>query len=181
MSQKNEAGAKTDFLWKTIGRVDSYIGTTNAKAALLIAFETFLLGGLLLKSGDVLTPLKATPVAHSWALWLIALTGGLAVLSLWGTLSVVQPFLTSNKRPGEYHSRVFFGDIAEVGDARAFVDQVREAETDAMLDDLAQQVHVVSKIAHRKFVRLRLVTRVAMFAQIPVLFLLLMLALFAAP
>lgn len=181
MSQKSETGTKTDFLWKTMGRIDSYIGTTNAKAALIVAFDTFLLGGLLLKAGDILTPLKPVPSAHTAALWLIAAIGVASVVSLWLTLSVVQPFLTSNKRPGQYHSRIFFGDIAEVKDTIAFMSQVRGANADEMLDDLAQQVHVVSGIACTKFKRLRRVTQVAVFAQIPVLLALLLVALFATP
>lgn len=181
MSQKSETSTKTDFLWKTIGRIDTYIGTTNAKAALIVAFDTFLLGGLLLKAGDILAPLKAVAWAHTTFVWLIAVIGVASVVSLWFTLSVVQPFLTSNKRPGQYHSRVFFGDIAEVKDAASFVSQVREAGPDEMHDDLAQQVHVVAGIACTKFKRLRWVTRVAVFAQIPALLALLLLALFATP
>lgn len=181
LSKANDTGTKTDFLWKTLGRIDTYIGTTNVKAALIVAFDTFLLGGLLLKAPDILTPLKAAPVAHTWALWFIATIGVASVASLWITLSVVQPFLTSNKRPGEYHSRIFFGDISEVKDAGAFLTQVRDSGADEMLDDLAQQVHIVATIACTKFTRLRWVTRVAVFAQIPVLLALLLLALFATP
>jgi len=181
LSQKNESTAKIDYLWKTLGRMDTYIGTTNTKAALLVAFDTFLLGGLLVKSADILMPLKTAPTAHTWAIWLIAGTGALAVFSLWATLSVVQPFLTSSKRAGDYHSRVFFGDVAEVKDAPAYLTQVRNADADAMLDDLAQQVHVVATIAQKKFKRLQLVARVAVFGQVPVLLVLLLLALFASP
>ena len=181
MSQKNETATKVDFLWKIIGRMDTYIGTTNAKAALLVAFDTFLLGGLLVKSPDILTPLNAVPAAQTWALWLIAITGALAVFSLWVTLSVVQPFLKSNKRPGDYHSLVFFGDVAEVKDAASYLVQVRSADSDALLDDLAQQVHAVSTVAMAKFTRLRFVTRIAVFGQIPVLLVLLMLVLFSTP
>lgn len=181
LSQKNDTSAKTDFLWKTLGRIDTYIGTTNAKAALVVAFDTFLLGGLLLKAGDILTPLKTVMWAHTAAVWLIALIGVMSVVSLWLTLSVVQPFLTSNKRPGQYHSRVFFGDIAEVKDASAFTSQVRDAGLEEMHDDLTQQVHVVAGIARTKFVRLQVVTRVAVFAQIPLLLVLLLLSLFITP
>ncbi len=181
MNQKNDTGTKTDFLWKTIGRIDTYIGTTNAKAALIVAFDTFLLGGLLLKASDILTPLQPTPWAHTAALWLIATVGVASVASLWITLSVVQPFLTSNKRPGQYHSRIFFGDIAEVADASAFLTQAKEASPDEMFDDLAQQLHVVSTIACKKFKRLQWVTRVAVFVQIPMLLILLLLALFITP
>ncbi|MCC5787427.1 MAG: hypothetical protein JJU33_12090 [Phycisphaerales bacterium] len=181
MSQKNETGTKIDFLWKTIGRTDTYIGTTNAKAALIVAFDTFLLGGLLLKAGDILTPLKPTPWAHTTSLWLIAAIAVASVVSLWITISVAQPLLTTNKRPGDYHSRIFFGDIAEVKDPGAFVIQVRNADEDEMLNDLAQQVHIVSSIACTKFKRLRWATRVAVFTQIPVLLALLLVALFATP
>jgi hypothetical protein len=181
LSKANDTGTKSDFLWKTLGRIDSYIGTTNVKAALIVAFDTFLLGGLLLKAQDILIPLKVAPFAHTWMLWLIAAIGVSSVASLWITLSVVQPFLTSNKRPGQYHSRIFFGDISEVKDAGAFLSQVRDSDADEMLEDLAQQVHIVASIACTKFKRLRWVTRVAVFAQIPVLLALLLLALFATP
>lgn len=181
MSQKSDASVKIDFAWKTMGRIDTYVGTTNAKAALILGFDTFLLGGLLLKAADILTPLKAAPKAHLWALSLIAAIGVLSVISLWITFSVVQPFLTSGKRPGQYHSRVFFGDIAEVADGNSFLTQVSTADTDAMLDDLARQTHIVANIAMSKFERLRWAARVAVFAQIPVMLALLLLALFAAP
>ena len=48
-----ETGTKIDFLWKVIGRIDSYMISTHNKAALLLAFNTFVIGGIILKWSDI--------------------------------------------------------------------------------------------------------------------------------
>src|SRR5204862_7544080 len=46
-AQKNEAW------WKLIGRYDFYFGSVNTKAALLVAFNTFVAGAIVLKWDDI--------------------------------------------------------------------------------------------------------------------------------
>ncbi len=47
-------GAPSDLLWKIIQRYDYYIGTTNAKAAIIATFNTFVFGAIVIKWQDLL-------------------------------------------------------------------------------------------------------------------------------
>ena len=172
-----DAAARTDFLWNTLTRMDGYITSTNSKAGMLLAYETFLLGAFILKADEFLDPIAVDWVRIS-SIVLITVFGLACVVSLVLTPSVVQPFLKSNSRPGKYHSQIYFGDVSRVANAKKFVELVHGADANSRLDDLAQQVHIVAEAANRKFERLRWSTRAAVFVQCPVLLILLAVELF---
>ena len=156
-----------------LGRIDQYIVTTNAKAALLLAFNTFILGGFALKADEYLKPLAANFGWCAVAVILIAVMGLTCLLSLWVTFSVVQPYLNSSKGFAGYHSLIYFGDISRAQDGRSYAKSLQDAKDQTLFEDLARQTHVLADIAQRKFNRLRLATRLAVFIQCPILVLLL--------
>ncbi|QNN25166.1 hypothetical protein HED60_23755 [Planctomycetales bacterium ZRK34] len=164
-SSGNSEQDQIEFVTKVIGRIDNYIVSANKKSGVLIAFNVFLLGGFLLKAGDILKPLAGTPWAHNLSFGLIVLVGLASVFSLCVTLSVIQPYLNSSSRAGDYHSLIFFGDIVRVENSQAYVRQVKALKKTDILADFAQQAYTVAQIADTKFKRLQLVTRVAVFIQ----------------
>ncbi|MEO1128487.1 MAG: Pycsar system effector family protein [Planctomycetota bacterium] len=174
---QQESAAQTAFLWNTLCRIDGYVTSTNSKSAMLLAYETFLLGAFILKAGDFLTLINCDWLQVLLGV-LIGVFGVSCVVSLLLALSVVQPFLKSNSRPGQYYSQIYFGDIADTASSREFLELVRESDAASRLDDLAQQIHIVATAAHQKFGRLRWATRSAVFVQCPILLVLLAARLF---
>src|SRR5687768_6211987 len=106
---------RLDALWKVVGRFDTYMGSTNTKAALLIAFNTFVPGSVALKWQDIERAF-GTDHRSAFVLASVFLVVALAasVVSLVFTFWAISPFLKSPKRPEKYHSDLFFCDVAEL-------------------------------------------------------------------
>ena len=171
---------RNEFLWSILGRIDQYIGTTNSKAALLLAFNTFILGGFTLKADEYLKAFEASYGWSSAAIILLALLGVTCLVSLWITFSVVQPYLNPSKGFSDYHSNIYFGDIARAQDGRSYAKSLQDAKAETLSEDLARQTHVLADSAQCKFYRLRRATRIAVFIQCPILVLLLAIHLIVA-
>lgn len=180
-------------LWSTYRQIDSQIGTTNAKAAVLIGLNTFLLGGLLLKANsDFLKPMANSPEARTAVVWLMVATASLSALSLGLLMAVVCPHFHSvhrdwrgfftPKRPDSIlpgKSLIFFEHIWARTTEEYFEDCRKESPRERQ-KDLAGEVHSVAAIAYRKFVYLRTVALLVIALQLPILLTLLLVTLFAS-
>lgn len=164
---------RTDFLWKVIGRFDFYINSTNTKANFLMAFNTFIIGGLSAHFSNLMLVSSSYPLLRNSSLILIILSFVAAIVSLWHTFSVVNPFLKSNKKVGEYHSSIFFQDVAEYESPESFFQKFSKDTDNDLLKDLAYQTHVLSKGATSKFDHLKKALVPILCIQIPALTILL--------
>lgn len=158
---------KTDFLWKVIQRYDTYIGTTNTKAAFLIAWNTFLLGVLSVRTPDIVAYLSVL----SWGptvIWICLGAGTLfSLLSLWFTFWVVKPFLKSPRKAMEYQSVIFFGDVSSYSEGQ-YEKTIAALDVDGAIRDLRTQAHTLAKGVKAKFDRLNIAIALVMYGQIPV-------------
>ena len=179
MDQKIE-----DHLWKTIQRYDFYIGSTNAKAAFLITFNTALLAGVIIKWHEISRDFFGSAKPESWCFWL----GGAAflILALGSLLStlltfyVVSPFLKSPKSAGLYHSTIFFGHVAEHKTPEEFIKVLEKTDLQARVEDLAKQAHIIAKGLNFKFENLKHAIWCIIFIQFPSLIILLSVAAYCA-
>lgn len=159
---------KKDLLWRVIGRFDFYIGSTNAKAALLIAFNTFVAGGVLLKSVDIWNlfgDYKAPAALASIALLVAALA---ALVSLWFTFKVIRPYLDSERDPNKYHSMIFFNHVAEWSSDR-YCDELVKLDEACLEADLARQAHALAKGLRLKFEDMIFAVNAVIWVQLPAL------------
>lgn len=163
-----------EALWKIIGRYDVYFGSTNNKAAFLIAYNTFALSAILLQLGaiDTITPATVHPAARLGFLVIIAATCIATLVSLALVLLVVVPYIKSNKKPGLYHSIVFYGDVAEHASAEDFKRQVDSYDASKLAEDLSHQAHVLAKGLLGKFTLMRNSIFVTVWVQLPLVALL---------
>jgi hypothetical protein len=161
-----------DFHWKAIGRYDSYIATTNIKAAFLIAWNTFAIGTVGLKWHELLAPFAGMPRTNMWAsvCSLAILFAGVA--SLWETFRVVNPFMESPKRPLKYHSLIFFRHVAEFGSDEEFNAAAANRSADEFVSDLAAQAYTLARALTFKFSALRRTIGLLLGVQFPALLLL---------
>jgi hypothetical protein len=158
---------RTDFQWKVVQRFDVYIGATNTKAAMLLTFNTFVFGAIVLKWNEVAQyfgPFKASVLIANALLFVAA---GAALAAIWFALQAVVPVLKSAKEPNRYHSMVFFGHVAEHSQPDLYLELVRSATPGAVADDLAKQAHALAQITCGKFRWLTWATRMVVFVQLP--------------
>ncbi|UCH96618.1 MAG: hypothetical protein JSV88_07145 [Candidatus Aminicenantes bacterium] len=167
MSDDNKNNQKDSViqenLWKILNRFDHLIESTNTKSALIIAFNTFVFGGIVLKWEDLLpsTPLCLVIIG------IISLAAAAisSAVSLWFTLHAIRPFLESHN----YHSNVFFKDIAEYKKPGDYLEKVKEMFPDFLTQDLAYQIHILSQGMAKKFNCLKKASQAIFYAQIPAL------------
>ncbi len=159
-----------DHLWKSIQRYDAYYGATNNKGALLIAYFTFSLGVVLVQLGNIDLIAPVTDVtARRIFLCLCALVTLATVAALVQVLRVVSPYLLSNKKPGLYHSIIYYADVAEHESADSFVEQIGRGDAQKMTEDLARQAHVLAQGLRTKYRLMKIAFRFTLFAQLPLL------------
>jgi hypothetical protein len=161
---------RVEALWKVVGRYDTYIGSTNTKAAFLIAFNTFVVGGIVLKWQDIRSAVGDTsPPAFPLAAVLLLAAMGAALASLYLTFQAINPFLTSPKRPNEYHSNLYFGDVSEHADPDKYLQAVGRWDEAGLQKDLAFQAHTLAGGLTAKFAAIRKAIWAVVYVQLPAL------------
>jgi len=127
-----------------IGRFDTYIGSTNTKAALLGTFNTFVLGTIVLKWKDLQTILNGHPKSMFWAAVFVTIAAVATLISLAFAFVAIHPFLKSYKKPGGYHSNIFFMHVSEHATGDDYRAALLQANEDAILTDLCHQAHALA-------------------------------------
>jgi hypothetical protein len=157
-----------DTLWKTIQRYDSYFGATNAKAAFLIAYYTFSLGVIVVQLGniDLIAPVTSPSARLTFAILTLA-TAIVTVLPLSYVLRVIMPYLRSNKRPGIYHSIIYYADVAEHQSPESYAEQIKGYDSEKVIIDLSRQAHVLAQGLTDKFRLLQTAISITRFGQLP--------------
>ena|GEM_PF-860981 len=156
-----------DILWNVINRFDILIEATNSKAALTIAFNTFIVSGIILKWKEILPSYNEYQSLVIIGGIFLTIASVASVLSLCFTFLAVKPFLKSHKDTDEYHSNIFFKDIAKYEKPGAYHEKVKTVSADSLEKDLAFQIHILSKGISRKFNLLRTATNTIFYFQLP--------------
>jgi hypothetical protein len=161
-------------LWKIINRFDLLINSTNSKAALIIAFNTFVLGGLLLKWADLL-PIQP---AYLNTAGIVALSAAslASIVSLVFTIMAITPYLESH----DYHSDLYFKDIASLPKGDVYLERVNQMQSEILTKDLSFQIHVLASGLKKKFQCLKVATLAIFCAQIPAILILIVLKIIAS-
>lgn len=159
-----------EVLWKIIGRFDFYIGSTNSKAAVIVAFNTFIMTGIVFKWADVGTLFAGYPKIISIINLLLFFTGVVSAISLWFVINAIHPFLKSPEHPMEYNSVIFFEHVARHTDPKDYLNQLGGMDSQSIVDDLGKQTHVLAKGLTQKFKTMKIATNIILFIQIPCFF-----------
>ncbi len=139
-----------DHLKLILQRYDTYITGSNTKAAFLLAFNTFLCGGILSNYEKIIGLVTVTHQPPlNIALLLVFIAG---LISLVIVLRAMYPYMDSgNSSKGKYHSLIFFKSVSEFGTAEEYADKLREQTDDECWDDLAKQIFAVGKGLKKKY------------------------------
>ena len=157
--------SRWDLGWKALLRYDQYISATNTKAGFILALN----GGVLTLLFNWLCIGPKTGTQWLLDIWPVAtatLTFAIVAVILI-TLMVVSPKLWSPKNQKVTHSMIFFGSVARQR-CEDFLNLVKNADADLLIDDLFIQVHTVGSLLSDKFTLMKFAFRVLIYLQMPI-------------
>jgi hypothetical protein len=163
---------KVDFLWKVIQRFDFYINSTNTKASAIIAFNTFVLGGIVFRAIDIL---PSTEIDHRYYLvsgYALIISAISSLVSLIATFFVISPFLKSSGDSSSngnepYSSMIFFCHIAKLDSAFQFNEKIQFSNDDEICKDLSIQAYSLAQGLNRKFETIKMIFFWIFLIQLP--------------
>lgn len=153
-AQPPEEFDAADFQWKIIARYDTYIGATNTKGALLIALTSFVFTSIVLRWTDLTGSMsfRDDQVVFKVLTGIALLVAAIASLIVtWKVIVVIKPQLCSPRKPGQYHSTIFFEHVAEYGKAEDYASAVAALDTPKSVEDLSYQAYALAGILRSKF------------------------------
>jgi len=134
-----------------IQRFDNYISGANIKGNFLLAFNTFLTGGIIANYSKI-----KELVANDTGILLlnIALCLFLVVSVITSVLVIkaVYPFLASGDSSlDKYHSNIFFNSISEFDNDKSYYESLTKLSDDEFNRDLANQAFQLAKGLKMKY------------------------------
>lgn len=132
----------TDHLKLIIQRFDAYIMASNTKAAFLLAFNTFICGGILTGYKTLISMVNQT---HQCLLNILLLSIFIAgIICMFFVLRAMYPYTNSgNSSTDKYHTLIFFKSVSEFRTAEDYVKALKAQTDDELWEDLAKQIHAV--------------------------------------
>lgn len=134
-----------------IQRFDNYINAVNLKGNFLLGFNTFLVGGIITNSNNIMAFIESPSYHYLVNICLVILF----VLSITATVIIIKavyPFLVSgNSSKEKYHSHIFFNAIAEFSNAKEFCESYSKQSDDEVNADFARQVFHLASGLKRKY------------------------------
>lgn len=146
------------ILDKVLSRIDSNINAVNSKASFFIAFNTFILGTIILKHNEIIESFTYQKFKIVIPILLLVITVGVGY-SLYNVLKAIEPYLESGDKPAEpYLSLLFFGSISKLT-VDEYMLKIENINKDLIKEDFMRQIHVLSKGLDMKFDRIKKSTR----------------------
>jgi hypothetical protein len=156
----------TEQLKFTMQRFDAYINGANTKGAFLLAFNTFLCGGLLTNYKTLTALVGADHVTYLKSAIVILILAGIACLVT--VLLAVYPFLKSgNSTIDQYHSLVYFGSVSKFNTGEKYIEALKKQEEAESYADISKQIYQLSISLKKKYTLLKWAT-VMIFFQLAV-------------
>jgi len=152
-------------------RCDYYVGSTNERAGITTAFNTFLVGGIIIKWQEIVEQYSPARWAIILAGLLLALTAVASVLSLWLALRSTSPYrpprspwATPPEKPPR--SVIFFEDVGGYASGE-YLTAVSNLDHRALSADLAIQTQTVARAVSAKFADMRRAMWIIVYAELP--------------
>ena len=138
------------LLIEIIKRYDSYIGSSNAKIAVILSYSMAYIGGVAFKIIDL-----SAKRSHDCTWWLAIVISSASVLvtlyAMYLAYRALNPQTPPGRAPHEQPSVIFFGDVANlVGGRDGYFQRIKEISDTEIVEDLARQAHVLAGIVSNK-------------------------------
>jgi len=170
-SPKNmKTASKITFIIDVIKRYDNYIISTNAKASLIIAFNSIILGTVLLKFGDIISFYNSSGIRGAVGLLLVLISAS-SLLSLFFVFSVVYPYFGSKTDDGnQQHSLVYFGSVSKIS-GQEYLNRLEICSIEGLIKDLTEQATILARGLNAKMLKMRHSIESITFSLVFILFL----------
>ena len=134
-----------------IQRYDNYIAGANVKGNFLLAFNTFLTGGIVTNYSKI-KELVGCGVGETLLNVSLCI---LLIASLATTIFVIKavyPFLSSgNSSKDKYHSHIYFKSVSEFENAKSYNDSFSKLTPEEFKLDLSNQTYELAKGLKKKY------------------------------
>lgn len=145
---------KITLLMDVIKRYDNYIVSTNAKASLIIAFNTLILGAVLLKFNDIIS-FYCSPINGDAIGFLLILLSASSLFSLIFVFHVVYPYF--GKKSAEKQQRnslIYFGSVSGMSGLEYF-ENLDRVTIEELIADLSLQAVILADGLRTKMLSMR--------------------------
>jgi len=150
-----DTDSKMIFIQDVIKRYDNYIISTNAKASLIIAFNSLIIGTVLLKFGDITSFYNSSEVEGAVGLFLVLISIS-SLFSLYFVFSVVYPYFGGKTDDeNQQNSLVYFGSVCKLS-GREYLDRLETCSNTELIEDLTMQANILAKGLNSKMVKMRI-------------------------
>jgi len=145
-------------------RYDTYISGANTKGTFLLAFNTFLCGGVLSNYSSLIEMVGLCLAIYlKLALLLLVICG---IVSLFIVLLAVYPFLKSgNSSKDKYHSLIYFGSVSAFKNPEEYIAALGSQNDPDVFADMSKQIHQLAQGLYKKYRQLEWATKI-IFAQL---------------
>jgi len=134
-----------------IQRYDNSINGANTKGNFLIAFNTFLTGGII-TSYSKISELVILTLGKTLIDILICILFILCVMAIILVIKAVYPFLKSgNSSIEKYHSHIFFNSVAEFQTDKTYNESLTKLTDEEFNSDLANQAFQLAYGLKKKY------------------------------
>lgn len=146
---------KKNILLKILDRYDFYVNSTNSKASLIIAWNSIVIGTILLKFEEITSNYLNIINGYAAASCILIMLGMSCIYSISIVFRVVYPFLKENTKTEKAgNSLIFFGSVSGM-DIEKFCQNFNRLGCDDFIKDLSEQVVVVAKGLNEKMLLMR--------------------------
>lgn len=153
-SKNMKEANKIPLLLDVIKRYDNYIISTNAKASLIIAFNSLIFGTVLLKFGDII--LFYDSLSVRWFVgFILVLISASSLLSLFFVFNVIYPYfgnIADDKK--QQSSLIYFGSVSEMS-GQEYLEHLKSATIEEFSADLAEQATILASGLKKKMLKMR--------------------------
>ncbi len=134
-----------------IQRFDNYITGANTKGNFLLAFNTFLCGGIIANYNNIIGLIECPSHYYLVNICLCALFAA-SIITTVLIIKAVYPFLVSgNSSKDKYHSHTFFNAVAEFSSAKEFCESYSKQTDKDVEEDLAHQAFYLATGLKKKY------------------------------
>lgn len=153
-----------ELLWDLIRRNDSYIESTNTRATILVTFDTFVLGAIILNWRDILSTYSTHNVAEYSVIILLSITAIASLATLWKAFNVINPFPHLPNESVDYQSKFLL--IAQPMEPENYLDHFQNLTEKELSQDLAKEVHSMSQALKDKFGNMKTAIHLIIWGQL---------------
>lgn len=140
-----------DLLWEVVKRYDFYIETTNTRATILVVFDTFVLGTVVLNWKGILSNYDTYYIGKYLVIISLSTIAIASLVTLWKAFNVINSFLSPAVVAKEYHSKLSFFQISDYAEPENYFKDFQSLTQEELSRDLVKQAYSLSQGLEIKF------------------------------